>query len=118
MKNRREPVEWRVDVTGLHCPAPVIRCRATLARMAEGEVLILRATDRDAHREILGLVERFGHRLLEVRGHDAAVEFVILKVEPVRCAGMRRRPSAPRIGAAPWGDRWGNRWGAFAPASA
>lgn len=84
MSTLRESVEWQVDVTGLHCPAPVIRCRAALARMAEGDVLTLRATDRDARREIVGLVGKCGHQMIAVRERAGAVEFTIRKRAPVR----------------------------------
>jgi len=89
MGNARGAVEWRVDVTGLHCPMPVIRCRATLARMMVGDVLRLRATDRDAHREIASLVAQFGHQLLAVHAGADAVEFVIRKQVSMRGAGRR-----------------------------
>jgi tRNA 2-thiouridine synthesizing protein A len=34
-----------LDVTGLHCPLPILRTRALLDRMAPGEELVVRATD-------------------------------------------------------------------------
>ncbi|SMH59856.1 tRNA 2-thiouridine synthesizing protein A [Azospirillum lipoferum] len=34
-----------LDVTGLHCPLPILRTRALLDRMAPGEEVIVTATD-------------------------------------------------------------------------
>lgn len=56
-----------VDVLGLHCPQPVINCKAALTRMAEGEILELVASDRGSLSEIPRLVEFLGDELIAIR---------------------------------------------------
>ena len=59
-----------LDVKGLHCPLPILRTRALLDRMAEGEELIVYATDPASVIDFKHFCNTTDHKLLdhEIRG--------------------------------------------------
>ncbi len=75
-----------VDVIGLHCPQPVIHCKAALVGMSKGEILELAASDRSSLNEIPRLVESLGDELIAVRKIAGHYRYTI------------RRNSTPRKG--------------------
>jgi tRNA 2-thiouridine synthesizing protein A len=52
-----------LDVRGLHCPVPLIRARAALAKMTPGEELVVLATDPEAPIDLAALAADEGHAL-------------------------------------------------------
>lgn len=68
-----------LNTCGLHCPQPVIHCKAILASMDHGEVLYMIATDCDAPREIGQLVRHTNNRLQSYRFADGKHHFYIEK---------------------------------------
>jgi tRNA 2-thiouridine synthesizing protein A len=50
-----------LDVRGLMCPIPLIRARRELATMADGEALIVLATDPEASIDLAALAADEGH---------------------------------------------------------
>ena len=56
-----------VDVLGLHCPQPVISCKAALVNMTQGQILEIAASDRGSLSEIPRLVEFLGDELISIR---------------------------------------------------
>lgn len=66
-----QDVKVRLDLAGLHCPVPVISCRAALSKLNPGDCLEVIVTDKDALREIPQLVKNSGEQLLgyEVRAN-------------------------------------------------
>lgn len=71
----------KLDVSGLHCPQPVINCRAALAALQAGEVLYLLATDKGVEREIQGLVGRDAHVLEAHWEAEGLRHFLIRKTD-------------------------------------
>jgi tRNA 2-thiouridine synthesizing protein A len=56
-----------LDARGLHCPLPLIRARRELAGMAEGETLVVLATDPEAPIDLAALAADEGHTFARER---------------------------------------------------
>ncbi|WJW76012.1 sulfurtransferase TusA family protein [Thiohalobacter sp. IOR34] len=69
----------RLDVSGLHCPVPVIHCRAQLTLMAPAETLYIVGTDADLEAELARLAERFGHARLKSWRENGRVHLLLQK---------------------------------------
>jgi tRNA 2-thiouridine synthesizing protein A len=52
------------DLSGLDCPLPTLRIKATLARMAPGEVLKVTATHPASGKEIHTFCKQTGHLMV------------------------------------------------------
>lgn len=67
--------DHEVDCSGLRCPLPVLRARKTLAGMATGAVLRLRATDPAAVIDLPHFCAEAGHTVLDITsdGTDARI---------------------------------------------
>ncbi len=81
-----------VDVSGLHCPQPVINCKATLAGMANGKVLKFVASDHSSLGEIPRLVASLGDELLGVRKIVGRYQYIIRRRGTTRKG--RRTPAS------------------------
>jgi len=75
-----------LEVIGLHCPQPVINCKAKLVGMAKGEILKFLASDHSSLNEIPRLVESLGDELIKIRKIAGHYRYTI------------RRNSTPRKG--------------------
>jgi tRNA 2-thiouridine synthesizing protein A len=67
----------RLDLVGLLCPLPVLKCRWALARMAPGARLEVVATDPMAEIDIPHMCAEGGHRLLDQRREAGRAIFLI-----------------------------------------
>ena len=54
-------MERVLDVRGLACPLPAIKARAALRELAAGDVLVVLATDPEAHVDVGALAADVGH---------------------------------------------------------
>ncbi|MFQ5643508.1 MAG: sulfurtransferase TusA family protein [Thiogranum sp.] len=81
---RHKQYDHYVDVSGLHCPQPVISCKATLVGMAEGEILKLVASDHSSLSEIPRLVESMGDELIGVRKIAGCYQYTIRRNSTTR----------------------------------
>lgn len=54
-----------LDLSGLHCPAPLIRCLATLHRLPVGSRLHVTVSNPDALNDIALVLKRSPHDLLD-----------------------------------------------------
>ncbi len=72
----------KLDLRGLHCPQPVLNCRAALAGLPVGEVLYVMATEQGVEREIRSLVLRHAHVLEAQWEAEGLRHFLIRKTEP------------------------------------
>ncbi|MAU41422.1 MAG: SirA family protein [Kordiimonas sp.] len=78
------PAETLVlDVTGLACPIPVLRCRRQLEGLAIGDVLTVVATDPMAQLDLTHFCHQAGHMILEQYQEDETLYFKIRKGQPV-----------------------------------
>lgn len=66
-----------LDVTGLKCPLPILRTKKTLADMASGEVLRVRATDPGAQKDFPAFSRQTGNELVEQQEADGVFEFFL-----------------------------------------
>jgi len=78
-----------VDASGLHCPQPVIRCKAALSLMERGSILQLVTTERDSLREIPTLVRTLGHEMLDTRQVGNRYHFLIESRTPAHKKTVR-----------------------------
>lgn len=94
-----EQYDQRVDVTGLHCPQPVIHCKAALTGMAKGKILEFIASDRSSLSEIPRLVQSLGDEVITVCESAGLYRFIIQRNRTIR-KGYRQHPlaSAPNPG--------------------
>lgn len=58
-------MDCRLDLSGLHCPVPLIHCLAALQRLPNGASLRVTVSNRDALNDIALLLRRSPHRLLD-----------------------------------------------------
>lgn len=70
----------QLDVSGLICPLPVLKTKATLSHMAVGEVLKVTVTHPDSRREFPVLCRLPEFELLESREEDGHFLYWIKKV--------------------------------------
>jgi tRNA 2-thiouridine synthesizing protein A len=63
-----------LDVRGLACPLPLIRARRSLARLREGDTLLVLATDPEAPIDLAALAHDEGY---EFTREDVSGEFQI-----------------------------------------
>ena len=82
MHSSRQDFTAKLDVSGLHCPQPVIKCKAMLATLDTGDTLHMISTDRDAPREIKQLIIFSGNRLCSHQIIDNRHHFQIEKCTP------------------------------------
>lgn len=80
-----------LDLSGLHCPAPLIRCLAVLHKLPAGSDLRVTVSNLDALNDIVLLLRRGPHHLLGW-GHDAdgRCHFYIRKVVTARPRTQQR----------------------------
>ncbi|SDN81403.1 sulfurtransferase TusA family protein [Vreelandella arcis] len=52
-----------LDACGLHCPLPLLKAKQSLAGLAPGQLLEVRATDAGSWRDIEAFAEQSAHRL-------------------------------------------------------
>ena len=62
-------MEHTLDARGLACPLPLLKARAALAGLEDGEVLVVLATDPEAPIDLAALAADHGHALATRREH-------------------------------------------------
>ena len=67
----------QLDARHLLCPMPVIRTQSTVARLAPGDVLEVRATDPGAAHDIPAWCRVHGHRVLSTEETDGEVRITL-----------------------------------------
>ena len=65
MKHRIDEMNCLLDLSGLHCPVPLIRCLAALHRLPHGARLQVTLSTRDALNDIALLLRRSTHQLVD-----------------------------------------------------
>ena len=75
-----EPTPAKVlDVKGLNCPLPLLKCKVALNRLAAGQVLHILATDPMASLDFQAFCARTGHELVHMSEQSGVWEFLIRK---------------------------------------
>ena len=67
----------KLDVLGHYCPVPVSKARKALTDLGEGDVLMVIADDPETLHDMHDLVERQGHRLVDVQQSAGEFQFII-----------------------------------------
>lgn len=67
----------KLDVLGHYCPVPVSQARKALADLALGDVLLVVADDPETMHDMPILVDRLGHRLVDVLKATGEFRFII-----------------------------------------
>jgi tRNA 2-thiouridine synthesizing protein A len=68
-----------LDVKGLNCPLPLLKCKVALNRLAPGQVLQVLATDPLASLDFQAFCARTGHELIAMSEQVGVWEFWIRK---------------------------------------
>lgn len=71
-----------LDVTGLNCPMPLLKTRLQLRGLRPGAVLLVRASDPGARRDIPAWLRQTPHLLVQSGEIDGVLHFVIRAGEP------------------------------------
>ncbi len=72
-------VDQELNASGLECPLPILKTKATLARMRPGQVLRVIATDRHAPVDFKVYCMRSGDELLVLDERETQIEIVLRK---------------------------------------
>jgi len=67
----------KLDVLGHYCPVPVSQARKALTKLESGNVLVVIADDPETMHDLPMLIERMGHKLLEVDNSSGEFKFLI-----------------------------------------
>lgn len=70
-----------LDATEMVSPMPILKARRLLEKMAVGEMLEVRATDRESVRDIPAFCQTSGHQLVMAREEGEVIIFEIKKGE-------------------------------------
>ncbi len=65
-----------IDLSGLNCPLPILKTKATLVTMNSGEVLKIIVTNSDSVRELRVYAKQTGSKLNEISDDNG--EFIML----------------------------------------
>ena len=71
--------DFKLDLSGRHCPWVVIPCKAAMNRLRAGQVLYLVSTDRDSLRVVPMLTRALGNTLLKFSEEEDRFIFWIRK---------------------------------------
>ena len=67
----------KLDVLGHYCPVPVSQARKALIDLGQGDVLMVVADDPETVHDMPLLVERLGHKLVDVDNSAGEFRFII-----------------------------------------
>jgi len=67
----------KLDVLGHYCPVPVSQARKALTDLGSGDVLMVIADDPETIHDMPILVDRLGHRLVDVLKSAGEFRFII-----------------------------------------
>ncbi len=67
----------KLDVLGHYCPVPVSQARKALIDLGRGDVLMVVADDPETMHDMPLLVERLGHKLVDVDNSAGEFRFII-----------------------------------------
>jgi len=68
-----------IDVSGLHCPMPILRAKKALADMTPGQVLHIIATDPASANDIPSFAKQTQNDLVEARQDGDKYHYLIKK---------------------------------------
>ena len=71
----------RLDVLGFYCPVPVAKTKQTLLELSDGDVLEVLADDPETLHDMLLLLNRSRHHLLNITQKSGEISF---KIEVVK----------------------------------
>tara|TARA_B100001758_G_scaffold67587_1_gene56548 strand:+ start:1976 stop:2206 length:231 start_codon:yes stop_codon:yes gene_type:complete len=67
----------KLDVLGHYCPVPVSQARKALIDLNKGDVLMVVADDPETMHDMPILVDRLGHRLIDVLKPSGEFHYII-----------------------------------------
>tara|TARA_B100000925_G_C21958917_1_gene452452 strand:+ start:713 stop:943 length:231 start_codon:yes stop_codon:yes gene_type:complete len=67
----------KLDVLGHFCPVPVSQARKALLNLVKGDVLMVVADDPETMHDMPVLIDRMGHKLMEVDNSAGEYKFLI-----------------------------------------
>lgn len=68
-----------LDCIGLYCPAPILKTRQQIGKLAIGEILEVWADDPAAEEDLKAWAKWSGQKILKIEKTDEGMKFLILK---------------------------------------
>ncbi len=68
-----------LDCIGLYCPAPILKTRQQIDKLAIGEILEVWADDPAAEEDLKAWAKRSGQKILKIEKTGEGMKFLILK---------------------------------------
>lgn len=68
-----------IDVSGYHCPIPLLRTKKALSGMEPGELLRVVSTDPGAEIDFRVYTEKSGHRLISFEEQDGGCYVFVIE---------------------------------------
>ncbi|HFQ13806.1 MAG TPA: sulfurtransferase TusA family protein [Gammaproteobacteria bacterium] len=68
-----------LDARGLNCPLPILKAKKSLAQLAAGEILQIRATDPGSVKDFEAFCKQTGSELLSSAEADGEFVFLLKK---------------------------------------
>jgi TusA-related sulfurtransferase len=68
-----------LDCIGLYCPAPILKTRQQIDKLAIGEILEVWADDPAAEEDLKAWAKRSRQKILKIEKTDEGTKFLILK---------------------------------------
>lgn len=72
-------VDKEIDLSGLHCPMPLLKAKLALNNMESQQILKVVATDPGSERDFHLFVEQSDHQILDFQKDDSAYSYWIKK---------------------------------------
>ncbi len=69
-----------VDARGSFCPGPLMELIRAIREASVGDVIAVWSSDRGSKIDIPKWIEKAGHRLISVEGHDGYDEILVVKL--------------------------------------
>ena len=67
----------KLDVLGHYCPVPVSKAKKALVDLSHGDVLLVIADDPETIHDMPLLIQRLGHKLVDVQDLAGEFRFII-----------------------------------------
>jgi TusA-related sulfurtransferase len=71
--------DQELDVTGLHCPMPLLKAKLALNALAPAQILKVVATDPASERDFYSFVQQSRHQILAFEKHADTYSYWIQK---------------------------------------
>ena len=76
-----EAADIELDLSGLHCPLPLLKTKQALNKLSPGQTVKVLATDPGSERDFQVFAQQSGHRLLDMHQENGVFLYRLQKAE-------------------------------------